>query len=151
MSDFLRFLNYSEFFYAFSQCFTKLAVVLQLKRIFRGTKRDSVYWICISIMVVQTIYCTVGGIIVLAQCNPREKIWNPLLPGTCLDNDTNVVISACIILALDFITFLLPIYAIFRLKIAIRRKVGIAAVFATGMLYVSPLLFLLSTCPPQAK
>ena len=147
ISDFLRFLNYSEFFYAFSQCFTKLAIVLQLKRIFRGTKRDSVYWICITIMVVQTIYFIIAGIIVVAQCNPREKIWNPLLPGTCLNNDENVVISACINLALDFIMLLLPIYAIFRLKIAIKRKVGITAVFATGMLYVAPFLFQLSTYP----
>ena len=85
-------------------------------------------------MIAQTTYFTIAVIIVIAQCNPREKIWNPLLPGTCVDNNTNVVVGAGINLAFDFIMFLLPIHAILRLKIAIKRKLGIATVFATGLL-----------------
>lgn len=114
--------------------FTKFAILLQLQRIFRGTSRDSVYWLSISLMVISTLYYLTGILIEALECIPREKIWHPDVPGSCLDNDASVTISGGFNLALDFIIFMLPIYAILQLKIAVKRKLGICAIFATGLL-----------------
>ena len=114
--------------------FAKLAILVQLKRMFRGTKRDSVYWLTIIQMVLHTVYYIAAGIIILASCSPREKIWKPTVPGTCLDNNINIIAGGALNFVLDFLIFLLPVYAIFRLKIAIKRKLVICAIFAIGLL-----------------
>ena len=85
-------------------------------------------------MILNTIFYVVNGITVLVSCIPREKIWNPTIPGTCLHNDLNLVISAAFNCTLDFLIFLLPIYAIVRLQIRVKQKFGIGAVFAVGLL-----------------
>ena len=114
--------------------FTKLAILLQFKRIFQGTRRDSVYWLAMSLIALDTTYYTVAVIMEIAQCTPREKIWDPLVDGTCVDNNTLVIITGAFNVVIDILIFALPIYAILRLKIAIKRKVGISAIFATGLL-----------------
>ena len=114
--------------------FTKLAILLQIKRIFHGTTRDSVHWLSISLMVLDVTYYIASAISEIAQCVPREKIWNPLLPGTCINNNTKVVVDGAFNFTIDLLIFMLPIYAILRLKMVIKRKLGICAIFATGLL-----------------
>ena len=114
--------------------FTKFAILLQLKRIFRGTTRDSVYWLSISLIVISTLYYLTGITIEIVQCIPREKIWNTSIAGHCVNNNTNIIVSGAFNLGLDIVMFMLPIYAILRIKIPVKRKLGICAIFATGML-----------------
>ena len=114
--------------------FTKLAILIQLRRIFRGTTRDSVYWLSTTLMAINVLYYIAGFFTQVLACVPREKIWNSEIVGTCLDNDASILISGIFNLALDVLIFLLPIYAIFRLRIAVKRKLGIYATFAIGLL-----------------
>ena len=85
-------------------------------------------------MITSTLYYLTGILIEIFQCTPREKIWNPAVEGSCVDNNASVTVSGAFNLVLDLIMFMLPIYAIWRLKIAIKRKLGICAAFATGLL-----------------
>ena len=114
--------------------FSKLAIILQLKRIFRGASRDVVYWLCIGATVVNTIYYFVSLMLLILQCVPQEKIWNPSIPGSCVGLNANMVANGALNVAFDLFLLGLPIFAIFRLRITIKRKLGIYAVFATGLL-----------------
>ena len=114
--------------------FTKIAILLQLKRIFRGASKDSVYWLLVVLMVISTLYYLTGILIEILQCQPREKIWDPSIPGSCIDNNVSVTVAGAFNLGLDLIIFMTPIYAILKLKIAVKRKLGICAIFATGLL-----------------
>ncbi|KAI4146015.1 MAG: hypothetical protein LQ340_006073, partial [Diploschistes diacapsis] len=79
-------------FYGFCMLFTKLAILFQNKRIFttRAT-RNSVWWLIILLMVLDTLYYIAAIIVEIAQCTLREMIWNPLVEGTCINNNANVV------------------------------------------------------------
>lgn len=114
--------------------FTKLAIILQIKRIFQGTTKDSVYWLSLILMVLDTLLYVAACIVEIAECVPREKIWNPFVSGVCINNNVNLLATGGFNLGLDILIFALPIYAIFRLRIVLKRKLGICTVFATGLL-----------------
>lgn len=114
--------------------FLKLSILLQLKRIFKGATRDLVYWLTISLILLVVSFYTATAITTIAQCIPRERIWNQNVPGICLNLDAAMVSSASFNLAIDILIFVLPICTIFKLKMAIERKLGICAVFGIGLL-----------------
>ena len=85
-------------------------------------------------MILDTAFYIAAVTVVLAQCNPREKIWNPLISGTCINNNANIIATGAFNFVLDVLIFILPIYAIVHLQMPIKQKIGISAVFATGLL-----------------
>ena len=115
--------------------FTKLVILLQIKRIFitRATK-GSIYWLTFTLMALDVLYYLAAVIVEIAQCVPREKVWNPFVEGTCINNNANVVAAGAFNFGLDILIFTLPIYAILHLRLNLKRKIGIGAVFATGLL-----------------
>ena len=68
------------------------------------------------------------------ECTPREKIWNPSLPGTCINIQLSFVITAVINIVSDVTILLLPLAWIWQLQMPVTRKLGVSAVFATGLL-----------------
>ncbi|MCJ1438148.1 hypothetical protein MMC27_007535 [Xylographa pallens] len=64
---------------------------------------------------------------------PREKLWDSVVPGTCVDL-ANVLISGAVINVMsDFSMLILPIAKVWQLQITTGRKWGIPAVFGTGL------------------
>ena len=121
--------------------FLKLSILAQLKTIFRGSRtsttpaiRDWIYYLFLTLMALVAAYNLATAIALIAQCVPRAKIWTPSLPGTCVDIAASTIASGAFNLLLDILIFLLPLYAISRLKLAPQRKWAIAAVFAIGLL-----------------
>ena len=69
-------------------------------------------------------------------CVPRSKLWTPTEPGHCINNEEVFVAGGTINVVSDFTILLLPIVEVWRLQMSTRRKIGVSAVFATGLLYV---------------
>ena len=67
---------------------------------------------------------------------PRDKIFNPRLQGRCVNINDAVIVTACINIGSDVSIFVLPLARIWRLQMPLRRKVGVSAIFAFGLLYV---------------
>ena len=68
-------------------------------------------------------------------CMPREKIWNPEVPGTCIVNsDAQIVSTAALNVLSDFVLLILPLARIWQLQIPTHKKWAISTVFATGLL-----------------
>ena len=133
--SFKQSLNFSELFYCFCMGFTKLAILFQVRRIFIiGSTRNSVYWLTLTTMVLNGAFYIAAVVTLIAQCVPREKISNPSVPGVCVDNNAQLISSGSFNFTLDILIFMLPIYAILRLKLNFKRKLGICAIFATGLL-----------------
>ena len=60
----------------------------------------------------------------------------PTEPGHCINNEEVFVAGGTINVVSDFTILLLPIVEVWRLHMSTRRKIGVSAVFATGLLYV---------------
>ena len=69
-------------------------------------------------------------------CVPRSKLWTPTEPGHCIKNEEVFVAGGTINVVSDFMILLLPIVEVWRLHMSKERKIGVSAVFATGLLYV---------------
>ena len=74
--------------------------------------------------------------VVIFQCNPRAKFWNPTLPGHCINSDAVDVVTAAINVLSDIVLLLLPLKCVWELQMQSRSKVAVSAVFLTGILYV---------------
>ena len=70
------------------------------------------------------------------QCVPHARIWDHTVKGGCIDLLAAFVAASAINVVSDFSILLLPLYLISKLQIPTRRKIGVLAIFAVGLLYV---------------
>ena len=98
------------------------------------------YKLILVIIVLTTLFYFSCIIFRSLACIPRGKIWNPSVPGTCINSAAGVISSAIFNVISDFALFFIPISGIWALQVSTHKKWGISAVFATGFLYVPPAL-----------
>ena len=72
---------------------------------------------------------------ILFECHPIWEVWNPSYEGHCLNRNMLLVVSAAVNIFSDLLNLLLPIWATWHLQMAPKRRAGIIAVFATGLLW----------------
>lgn len=115
---------------------TKLAILLQYLRIFVPNKQSKTYYFTQSLIWTNFVFYVVLGFCAAFMCSPRERIWNPLVPGKCLSLAGILIAGGVINIFSDFCVLALPLTSIWQLQMATRHKIGISAVFAVGLLYV---------------
>lgn len=114
----------------------KLPLLFMLKRTF-GVK-IWFRWTCIFLIV----FGTLGGVVTLLYasitCSPDLHTPTPPFLFACVTAVTNATIArGSLSLAVDIVIFILPISIIVNLKMPARRKIGLAIVFATGLLAIA--------------
>jgi hypothetical protein len=130
-------MNIVQVLYGPIMLFAKYFILIQLKRIFcTRSNRGAVWWALHALMVATIIYYTSSFFTFLFQCWPREKIWNPMVEGQCVDNNAAILSAGLINLILDFGILLTPIWALWHLQLPLKRKLGVIAIFAVGFMWV---------------
>ena len=127
--------NITELVYSPTISIAKLSILLMYLRIFmpdRSTRTRTYYLTQFIIWFNMLFYLTVL-IVTGCQCIPRRKIWNPSVPGKCVNAHAVLLVTAVINLLLDFSILLLPIRSIWHLQLSPKRKLAISSVFATGL------------------
>ena len=76
-------------------------------------------------------YISVIFVVVFA-CWPREKIWDPLVPGKCVSAPAVLVTTSAINAATDLVILFLPIVSVWKLQMGTNKKWGVSAIFAAG-------------------
>ena len=115
----------------------KLSILLQYSRIFNPAGKRSLpllvtiqlsIWSIVIFYLVQTFFT-------IFQCNPRQKIWNKLITtGHCYDIYAMDKATGVFNVISDFVILVLPMSSIWRLQMALRKKLLISGVFAVGFL-----------------
>ena|ERR1700753_278635 len=82
----------------------------------------AVIWALASILMILTI------------CHPVQRFWNIFGPGQCGDIVTAFIIFGALDVALDLVILLLPVPMLWRLQIPLANKIGVACIFAMGIL-----------------
>jgi hypothetical protein len=113
----------------------KVGILLEWIKIFvpHGT-RNLFWWVSIIVLVVNIGLYVAFVFVEIFACSPRQKIWNLILHGKCLDLGTVNVVSAIINLLSDIAILLLPQRAIWSLHMSLRKKIKVAPMFAVGIL-----------------
>ena len=113
---------------------TKVSILLQLLEIFVPTKRSYRWYTLLILMGANVVFFTILFFMEIFSCIPREKIWNPTVPGKCIAIQNTFVATGVINVCDDFLILILPVYWVWLLQISTKRKAGISLIFAAGLL-----------------
>lgn len=64
-----------------------------------------------------------------------DQEWDLKILGNCNHLATPGLVQAGMNIAADIAIFVLPLPIVFRLQMPLGKKIGVAAIFATGLLY----------------
>jgi len=114
--------------------FAKLALLVQIKRIFTINQKNLIYWISWALIIANTATYVFVFFIFLFACVPRRSIWDRTVSGKCINVSVALVAASAINLVSDLSILALPLLGIWRLRMPLKRKLGVASIFATGAL-----------------
>ena len=119
--------------YAVAILFTKASILLLYLRLF-SPSRTVRYVIYFNLSANVVVYVT-GFFVEAFLCTPREAIWNPWIEDyKCLNENAVHMASALLNVLSDFAILVLPISSVWSLQMPKEKKLGVIAVFATGLL-----------------
>ncbi|KAI4241758.1 MAG: hypothetical protein L6R42_011189, partial [Xanthoria sp. 1 TBL-2021] len=114
-TTFSRRANLAAIVYSPVMCLIKLAILIQLASLFAPIK-SRMYWVICALSALTIMFYLASMIFRILQCIPREKIWNPSVPGTCIDSTAGILSSAVVNTISDFVLLILPLNRIWRLQ-----------------------------------
>ena len=116
---------------------SKLCLLVQLMRIFTPIKIGVIYYTIHALIWGNLAFTIAAFGIVLHECLPIRKIWDPSIKGDgCVDKNLVLFATSVVNCVSDLLIYALPMWAIYRLQMALVRKLHIGALFATGFLCV---------------
>lgn len=110
---------------------TILLLYLRLFGINRKTK-----WTIRGLLVVLFAYYFASIVAKSTTCIPLRKLWIPDIDGHCFENDILLLTDCAVSIISDLTILILPMPLIWDLRMPIRRKMELTAVFSLGILYV---------------
>lgn len=129
----LRYANLIQLLYSPPIFFAKLAILMQISRIFSGGQRNYIFWASWIFIIGNGIAYTIVMFLFIFECNPREKIWNPMKEGSCMNTGDAVIGISVVNLVSDILILLLPIISVWKLQMPLRKKMGVMGIFAIGV------------------
>ncbi|KAF1950141.1 hypothetical protein CC80DRAFT_554601 [Byssothecium circinans] len=132
----IYYMNINQVLYGPAMALVKVAILLQYIYLLAPTASVNPFLsIGSKIMIaVSVMFYFANTCITIWTCNPREKIWNDLVPGKCMDNNTLILITCVFNVLSDLAILLLPTHTVWGLRIELKKKLGICALFGTGLL-----------------
>ena len=127
----------ASIFYGIVMASLKIGILLHWSDIFvpKGF-RNAFWWTTRVVLWINVVVYTICVFIEIFGCTPQEKIWNITVIGTCLDRAKGNVSTAIVNFISDVVILFLPQHVIWSLHMDMDKKLGIAALFAVGVLYV---------------
>lgn len=122
-----------ELVYCVSIWPAKAALLFQYQRFFAPIKTGAIYIIIQILIWVNLAFYFTQFFGILFQCTPFAKIWQPSTNGTCINRFVMTLSSVIFNLVSDVLIFVLPIWAIWRLRLDLHRELGVSAIFLTGL------------------
>ncbi|OAG04931.1 uncharacterized protein CC84DRAFT_1260216 [Paraphaeosphaeria sporulosa] len=111
----------------------KAAILLEWTHLFVPLGiRNGFWWTCHAILWANVMFYIACTVVENFSCAPREKIWNKLIEGHCVNNPALIMSSGILNMVSDVVIFALPQKMIWSLHISTRKRVGICLLFATG-------------------
>lgn len=129
----LEWFNIARIHYGITICIAKLAVLFLYRRVFSPYPRSPFDITVITLVTLLILFYTATNLTKIWECVPREKIWNPSIPGHCIDISMLLNVSGIFNTVTDFIIVLLPVRAVWTLNMNLRKKVIVVLAFTFGL------------------
>ena len=87
-------------------------------------------------VIAAMVACIIEGVLfilmALFQCTPVRRVWNFEIPGHCIDTLGFFRAETVFNLVTNVVILLLPMPMVWHLQMALRRKLLLIGIFATG-------------------
>ncbi len=112
--------------------FAKLSILLLFLRIFvpPGTQKGRIFYATWFVIWFNLLYCIALVLVVLTECVNKHAPRG----ATCINSYLLLVTASIINVLSDLVMLVIPIYAVWHLQMAKKRKLGLSIVFAVGSL-----------------
>ncbi|GIK06140.1 hypothetical protein Aspvir_001783 [Aspergillus viridinutans] len=87
-------------------------------------------WVAI---IVSTLGHVAGTLVLLLNCKPVERAWNPTISGRCLPVGPTFYGLAAFTIVCDVVVIFLPIPLLLQLNVKPAQKAGVACLFLLGL------------------
>ena len=115
--------------YCLAAALPKLSILMLYLRIFTDRFSRVICWALVGILSVLAV---INVFVVLFQCQPRSKAWNPTEPGHCHNIELHFIWGTFPNIVTDLVMLILPLPVIYRLHAKPRVKLGLMATFLVG-------------------
>ena len=114
-------------------------MLLLYRRVFLP-QRWSVFDIVLRIfMIVCSMFYLSTVPVKIWECIPRAKLWNKSIEGKCIHVPGLLNADGIFNTLSDFLILLVPVKALWTLRMKKSKKIGIALLFTVGSMYALPL------------
>ena len=97
-------------------------------------KTGAVYYASHILIWGNLAFYTASFFAIMFECHPIEEVWNIFYGAHCVNRNLIAIVSGAVNVGSDFLSLILPIWAIWHLPMAPKRKAGLSAIFAIGIL-----------------
>lgn len=115
-------------------CPIKVAILLELLRIFSPRRSDITFWIYHILIWLNFGFFIIVSFLHIFPCQPIEKFWKPWIDGRCMDVATINIVTASFNSASNLSILILPQNVIWNLQMTFKKKLGVSAIFLAGVL-----------------
>jgi hypothetical protein len=110
----------------------KLSILIFYVRVFHVKERFR--WLCYAMMATTVIYCIIFFFIIAFDCEDEYYTWHFSFTAKCIEITTVTVAIGAVNIATDLIIMVMPLPLIWQLHLGKSQKLGLLAVFGTGLL-----------------
>ena len=91
-----------------------------------------------TIITLSGLLCFLGILLSVFLCTPEHESWSTFVDGHCRGSAPKGELAFGLLnILLDLVVLVLPLRVIWQLRMDIKRKIGLTAVFSCGVLCVS--------------
>lgn len=84
------------------------------------------------------IYTVIFVFLILFQCTPVRKAWNPLVTGHCWNMRGTFIANAVPNILTDVAILTMPVHSVWKLQIRMVQRISLLGIFFLGCLSVPP-------------
>ncbi|KAH8700415.1 hypothetical protein BGW36DRAFT_357077 [Talaromyces proteolyticus] len=130
----IQLANIIEIIYCPTILGAKTAMVLQTRRFFVVNSRGKVYWLH-EVLLWTNVACYLALMLsFICACVPRNKLWEPTIPGKCVSSNGILIASSVLNVISDVAMLLLPLWVVKQLQLPRKIKIMLSAIFGTTVL-----------------
>ncbi|KAH9889707.1 hypothetical protein F4778DRAFT_387642 [Xylariomycetidae sp. FL2044] len=128
--EFLKLFWINELLYNVAMLFVKMTFLVQYYRVFRQIQKMRLTYIIAMVLVGG--WCLGQILAITFICIPVSGVWRPELNAKCQDQQVGVYINAIGVLVTDIVVLLIPIPALWKLKLPRTQKFALLGIFSIG-------------------
>ena len=103
-------------------------------RFLTPTRSKPTYWACYALIWSSLAFYAFVFFAIIFQCHPIWKLWEESYKDQCIDWKSLLVASSAINMVFDLLTLLLAVSTTWHVQMTPKKKAGLFAIFATGLL-----------------